>query len=158
MILVTVGTQIPFDRLIGYVDEWSKETNYESKIIAQIGSSNYTSTTLEVFKSVDPIEFERYINECELIVSHAGMGSILTALRVQKPIVILPRKAELGEHRNDHQLATTRSFSDVHGVYVARTKSELFEHLSSKGKLSSGVLTSSKEYDKLLTNFKKLIL
>lgn len=54
-----------------------------------------------------------------VIVSHAGMGSILTALRYRRPIIIMPRKADLGEHRNDHQLATARWMAARPGVMVA---------------------------------------
>jgi UDP-N-acetylglucosamine transferase subunit ALG13 len=85
------------------------------------------------------------------------MGSILTALRVKKPTVIFPRKASLGEHRNDHQLATARSFSNVDGVYVAKTQEELFSILNKSNELSAGVLNDSAEYKKLLTGIKSII-
>ena len=47
------------------------------------------------------------------IVAHAGMGTILTALEIGKPLLVMPRRAALGEHRNDHQLATARRFADL---------------------------------------------
>jgi len=157
MILVTVGTQIPFDRLIAMVDDWIIQTDYKEKVVAQVGSSEYNSTNMTIFKSVEPKHFEKYINDCNFIISHAGMGSILTALRVKKPIIIIPRKAALGEHRNDHQLATARSFSDVDGVYVANTEEELFTLLDRNTDFISGVLNDSDEYNKLLTNIKVLL-
>jgi UDP-N-acetylglucosamine transferase subunit ALG13 len=122
MILVTVGTQIPFDRLVAMVDAWVSQSGTKQKVVAQVGNSEFNSTNMEVFQSVEPEQFEKYIHDCDFIISHAGMGSILTALRVKKPIVIFPRNAALGEHRNDHQLATAGSFSNVDGVYVVNNK------------------------------------
>lgn len=156
MILVTVGTQIPFDRLIKVVEDWAK-LNPSVKVIAQIGNSDYESQHIECFRSVQPHVFEDYISKCDFIVSHAGMGSILTALRVKKPIVIFPRNAELGEHRNDHQMATARSFSNVSGVYVASTGEEVHELLSKKDCLESGVLKDSDEYKKLIENITLMV-
>jgi UDP-N-acetylglucosamine transferase subunit ALG13 len=157
MILVTVGTQIPFDRLVKYIDQWASESQYKQAIVAQVGVSEFQSNHISVLQSVEPEQFEKYITECDFIVSHAGMGSILTALRVKKPIILFPRKAALGEHRNDHQLATARSFSNVEGVYVAYDKEQLFEYLNCSEKLKSGVLVDSEEYQKLIINIKKLI-
>lgn len=157
MILVTVGTQIPFDRLITLVDEWVSESGTKQEVVAQVGSVVYNSKNMTVFQSVEPEQFETYINKCDFIISHAGMGSILTALRVKKPIVIFPRKADLGEHRNDHQLATARSFSNVEGVYVVNNKDELFAVLDNPAELSSGVLNDSAEYKKLLINVEDLL-
>ena len=58
------------------------------------------------------------------IVAHAGMGTILTALELGKPLLIMPRRAALGEHRNDHQLATAERFAAVDGVKVAFDETE----------------------------------
>ena len=41
----------------------------------------------------------------QVVIAHDEMGSIITALEMGKPIVVMPRRAELGEHRNDHQVA-----------------------------------------------------
>ena len=60
-----------------------------------------------------------------LVVAHAGMGSIFTALTLGKPIVILPRRGDLKETRNNHQVATARWLSKRPGVFVANNESEL---------------------------------
>jgi UDP-N-acetylglucosamine transferase subunit ALG13 len=56
------------------------------------------------------------------------MGSILTALELGKPIIVMPRRRDLGEHRNDHQLATAAHFRERGNVRVAQDEREL-EHL-----------------------------
>lgn len=158
MILVTVGTQVPFERLLQYIDSWLANKDEKVEVIAQIGNSSFKSTNFETFQSLQPAEFELLVDQCDLIVSHAGMGSILTALRVKKPIIIFPRKADLGEHRNDHQLATCRSFEETYGVYVARTEDELISLLESKETLESGHLDESSEYKALLNNLRGLVI
>jgi len=157
MILLTVGTQIPFDRLITLVDDWVSESGTKQEVVAQVGSSAYSSNNMTVFQSVEPEQFEQYINDCDFIISHAGMGSILTALRVKKPIVIFPRKAALGEHRNDHQLATARSFSNIDGVYVVHDRDELFDLLLNSSTLGGGVLKDSDDYKQLLSNMANIL-
>ena len=59
------------------------------------------------------------------IVAHAGMGTILTALEMGKPLLVMPRRAALGEHRNDHQLATAHRFAELGRVNVAFDETEL---------------------------------
>ena len=59
------------------------------------------------------------------VVAHAGMGSILSALSLGKSLVILPRREDLGEHRNDHQRATAERVAERPGVFVAADEAEL---------------------------------
>ncbi|AOL93009.1 glycosyltransferase [Porphyrobacter sp. LM 6] len=65
-----------------------------------------------------------------LIVSHAGIGTILTAARFAKPIVLIPRRAALEEHRNDHQLATVAQLATRPGILVARDETELSDRIA----------------------------
>jgi UDP-N-acetylglucosamine transferase subunit ALG13 len=118
VIFATVGTQLPFDRLITALDEW-QASHPDELIEAQIGPSSLRPIHLRYRSHLPPTEVERLTRECRLVVAHAGMGSVLTALRFRKPIVLVPRKAALGEHRNDHQLATARWLESTPGVRVA---------------------------------------
>ena len=61
----------------------------------------------------------------DAVVAHAGIGTILTALELGKPLLVMPRRAEFGEHRNDHQLATARRFAELGSVIVAFDETEL---------------------------------
>lgn len=109
MIFVTVGTQFSFDRLIMAVNSWA-ERNKGEAVVGQIGHGQYTPSFMEAYPFIVPDEFQSYQKNARLLVSHAGMGAILNGLENMKPLIIMPRKAELGEHRNDHQLATARRF------------------------------------------------
>lgn len=123
MIFLTIGTQEPFDRLIKAVDEIAPLLNTE--IIAQISRSTYVAKNLKTFAFTTPVEFKRYFSEAALVVSHAGMGTIISALEGEKPILIMPRLARFREHRNDHQLATARVFEKLNYVHVAQDEADL---------------------------------
>lgn len=123
MILVTVGMQLGFDRLIAAMDALAPKMPGE--VIAQTGKGSYEPSHMTARAAIPPEEFEQLVRESRLIVSHAGIGSVLTAQRFAKPIVLLPRRADLGEHRNDHQLATARGLQGRSGILVAMDESEL---------------------------------
>ncbi|WP_427966447.1 glycosyltransferase [Altererythrobacter sp.] len=123
MILLTVGMQLGFDRLIRAMDRLAPELG--ERIVAQVGPGSYRPQHMEAHERLDPQEFERLAREARLIVSHAGIGTLLTARRLNKPIVLFPREASLSEHRNDHQLATARQLADRPAISVAYDESEL---------------------------------
>lgn len=156
MIFVTVGTQLPFDRLIDTVDNWCSQSSV--KVFAQIGpsSKSYQNVTHKPF--LEPIEFDQYFNDADLIIAHAGMGSILTALTYGKPLIIMPRKASLGEHRNDHQIGTARQFSSRPGITVAWNETQLVDLLTnSTAPLDNNKRQSIYAGEPFISNLKKLI-
>ena len=136
VIFVTVGGQLPFDRLVHAVDEWAKDRRRED-VFAQIGDSSNAPDYIQWENFVSPSEFRAKAEESDVIVAHAGMGSILTALELGKPIVVMPRRAHLGEHRNDHQWATANHLGQGLGIPVAADEAELIgllDHLDGPSK------------------------
>lgn len=123
MIFVTIGTQAPFDRFIKIVDEVAPQLSEE--IIAQVFKCGFEPKNIKTVNFLAPDEFNELFDKARLIVSHAGMGTILSALQKHKPIIIFPRIAALGEHRNEHQLATAEKFKELGSVYVAMNEEEL---------------------------------
>lgn len=130
MIFVVVGSQEPFDRLVKVVDSWASN-NRENNVFAQIGKTNYRPSHVQWAEFLSPAEFEKKFIEAEIIVSHAGMGTIIYALSHSKPILVMPRLLLYREHRNDHQLATVRSFDRLGYLSVAYNEDELMKKLNS---------------------------
>jgi exopolysaccharide biosynthesis glucuronosyltransferase PssE len=128
MIFVTVGVQLPFDRLVRAVDAWAGE-RMRADVFAQIGPSQYRPQHIEFRAFVQPPEFRRLVEGADAVVAHAGMGSIITALELAKPLIVMPRRAELGEHRNDHQLSTARHMLAQNVISVAKDEIELMHQL-----------------------------
>jgi UDP-N-acetylglucosamine transferase subunit ALG13 len=129
VIFVTVGTQMHFDRLIEAVDKWVGTANTE-EVFAQTGPSSYVAKHIRTKPFITPEEFREYAQQARIIIGHAGMGSILTALEFGKRIVVMPRRRDLGEHRNDHQIATAKYFVGQGRILVALDRQELFERLA----------------------------
>lgn len=128
MIFVTVGSQEPFDRLIRAVDEWARLRG-QSDVFAQIASSTFRPQHIKFTHSIEPSEFSRVMREARVIVAHAGMGSIISALELGKPIVVMPRRADFHETRNDHQVATAEHFGAQGRVIVATDEQDLPQKL-----------------------------
>lgn len=125
MIFVTIGSMYPFDRLIRLMDQWTLETGRDD-VFAQIGSEGaFEPTHMKWARSLSQTDFRQVVQDAELIVAHAGMGSVITAGQFAKPIVLLPRIMELGEHNTDHQLATAAWLRTRDGIYVADTDADL---------------------------------
>jgi UDP-N-acetylglucosamine transferase subunit ALG13 len=137
MIFVTVGTQLPFERLVSAVDLWAGKTP-GVEVFAQIGPAGVAPGNIRSVDFLPPDRADRMFREAELIVSHAGMGSIITALRYRKPLLICPRKAAFGEHRNDHQVATAKWLGTRNGIYVAWSEEDVPAFLDRRGELSLG--------------------
>lgn len=126
MIFVTVGTQLPFERLIKAVDKWAA-LHPEQEVVAQIGDTKYQPKHMKVVERVDPSTYAQYFNSADVIISHVGMGTIISGLEGSKQLVLMPRLAKLGEHRNDHQLGTASRFSHFSNISIVDSESELNE-------------------------------
>jgi len=124
LIFVTVGAQMPFDRLIQTVDEWAAERGRRD-VFAQTAEGDYKPVQIQSIDFLDTDEFDSHFNRANVIVGHAGTGTILTALQLCKPVLVMPRRAALGETRNDHQVATADRFGKSGRIAVAMNEAEL---------------------------------
>lgn len=150
MILLTVGTQLPFDRLVRAVDAWCGESGRRDVVgqIGDVGLRGYRPANFAWSPFVAPRVLDDLMKRADLIIAHAGMGSIISALRYAKPIVVMPRRAAFGEHRNDHQSATVARFSNRAGIYVANEESQLratAERVMTRSASSFGALSAFAE-------------
>ena len=126
MIFVTIGSMFPFDRLVRAMDAWA-EAQAETAagpvpLLAQIGDGGYEPQHMRWVRSLDRDAYARAVVESDVVVAHAGMGSVITAGEHGKPIVLLPRLAAQGEHTSDHQVDTARWLRTRPGIHVADTE------------------------------------
>lgn len=147
MIFLTVGTQLPFDRLVAAVDGWAAHGK-RGEVVAQIGETRLSPAHLRWTRFMDAQQFGEHFRSADAIVAHAGMGTILTALDLGKPVVIVPRLADRGEHRNDHQLATVeqmRRFPLVRPVFDVAELGAVLDDLRStpRGAAPAGSVSSA---------------
>jgi UDP-N-acetylglucosamine transferase subunit ALG13 len=124
VIFVTVGHQMPFDRLIGAVDRWAAQ-HPAARLFAQIGAGGATPRHMESVERLSPEQFRGRMEEATAVVAHAGMGTIIMAVQMGRPLLVLPRLARLGETRNDHQVATARHFAGAGYLLAAADEDDL---------------------------------
>ena len=149
MILVTVGAQMAFDRLVAAVDDWAGRTP-GADVFAQIGPSELRPQHVRWEHFLDPAAFRERVVACDAIVAHAGMGSILTALEYGKPILVMPRRGDLQETRNDHQVATAARFREMGRVAVADDATQLAPWLDRLKDLRAAAKISPYASDELI--------
>lgn len=129
MIFLTVGSHEPFDRLVQAVDEWCGQSG-RSEVFAQITAyGDYQPNNFPFVPVMDAAAYRKKCQAADVLVSHAGMGSIITALNIGTPIVIMPRRGDLRETRNDHQLSTVQHFQDKSGIHIAKDETDIAEAL-----------------------------
>ena len=136
MIFITVGTDLPFDRMMRVVDAWARE-NKRKDLFAQIGEGGWKPEFIPSAEFLEPPAFREKFTAASLIIGHAGMGTILSALHHGKPILVMPKKASLGEQRNEHQMATARNMQALGHVTVAFDEAELRQKLDQLDRLTS---------------------
>lgn len=147
MIYLTLGTsKYQFDRLLIYFDKLIDENVIKGDdVFAQIGYSNYNPRN---FKFVDFMSGDQAlytIRKANLIVTHAGTGSIINSLKLRKKIIVVPRKSELKEHIDDHQNEIAESFKSRNFVKVARTYNQLKKQIIDIEKFKPSLFVSSNE-------------
>ena len=123
MIFVTVGTQLPFPRLMHAVaDIVRRDVLQGEEVVVQTGEEGAGSVDLpdavRVTGLMSPSDYNDTFTAARIILGHAGVGTVLSAERFGKPLVLMPRSHAKREHRNDHQIATARQLEGRPGLTV----------------------------------------
>ena len=117
MIFVTVGSQkFQFNRLLKKTDELIESGDIKEEVFAQIGVSDYIPKNYTYKDFVTQDEFKEYMDKADLIITHAGTGAIVTALKKDKKVIAIPRLSEFGEHVDDHQIQLIDEFKEMNFI------------------------------------------
>jgi len=126
MIFVTVGSHMPFNRLVRAIDTWcSVAPGFD--VFGQLGNidrSDYRPQNFEWTEVLSPHDFRYYFEKSSVVTSHAGMGTIIDAMAQSKPLLVMPRRAPQ-ETRNNHQFATVKFLAQKFGIPVAYEEPEI---------------------------------
>jgi UDP-N-acetylglucosamine transferase subunit ALG13 len=125
MIFLTVGTVLPFDRLVRAVDQAVAARLITEPVFAQIGESHLRPKNMDWVTALEKSAFDQKIAAASFVISHAGMGSMMIALEHHKRLLVMPRMRRHGEHVNDHQVASARRFAQMGCVLAAYESKEL---------------------------------
>ena len=114
MIFVTLGTQDrSFKRLLDAIQKQIDNGNIKEKVIVQAGHTKFESKDMEILDLIDRDKFTELMSKCDLLITHGGVGSILTGLNNNKKVIAAPRLKEYNEHQNNHQLEIIEKFTDA---------------------------------------------
>ena len=155
MIFVTLGTQDKsFKRLLKSIDKEIKNGTIKDKVIVQAGHTKYDSKNMEIFDLIDKDNFDKYIKECSLLITHGGVGSIITGLKNNKVVIAAPRLAKYDEHINDHQLQIIERFVESGYILPYYESDNLKEILKKAKKFKPNKYQSNtKSMIELITNY-----
>ena len=104
MILVVLGTQDKdFSRLLKAVEREVQNGTIQDRVVVQAGQTHYESSCMEILDLLPAPEFEKLMDDADLIITHGGAGTILSAIKKGKKVIAAARLAKYGEHHNDHQ-------------------------------------------------------
>lgn len=117
MILVTVGSQkFQFNRLLKKIDDLIENKIITDKVFAQIGVSDYKPKNYEYTDFLTQDEFLKKMDECDTVITHAGTGVIVNAVKKEKKVIAVPRLAKYGEHVDDHQIQLIKEFEELNFI------------------------------------------
>lgn len=134
MIFVTLGTQDKqFTRLLNDIEKEIEKGNIKEKVIVQAGHTKYDSNNMQIFDLLDKDDFDKYIKECDLLITHGGVGSIITGLKNDKKVIACPRLAKYNEHMNDHQKQIIERFTES-GYIIPYNEGDDLEKVINKSK------------------------
>lgn len=113
MILILLGTQHnEFTRLLDEVQTLINNKIINEEVVVQAGFTKYVSDDMKIFDLTDTENLNNLINQANLIITHGGVGSIITALKSNKKVIAVPRLKKYLEHVNDHQREIVNTFNE----------------------------------------------
>lgn len=113
MIYITFGTQNnDFSRCLKQVEELIKYCRITDVVVAQVGYTRYKPNGIKCVNFVSESDYQTYISEASVIISHAGSGALFSAIKTGKKIIAVARLAKYGEMANDHQLELVKKLTE----------------------------------------------
>ena len=157
MILVLLGTQNnDFHRLLDEIEKNIQNGNITDEVIVQAGFTKYKSNDMKIFDLVEKEKLENLIDKADLVITHAGLGSIEMALEKNKRVIAVPRLKKYGEHVNNHQEDLKNEFNKKGWVIGIDEVSDL-EKAIKKSKTFTPKKYVKKNNDKVINIVKTFI-
>jgi len=129
-ILVTVGTALqPFDRLLLYTDEAIAALKNPVTGVCQHGCSEIRPRSLSCKETLSRAEFDTEMANADVVICHAGVGTLWSAMREGHRPLVVPRLGSRGEHVNDHQLEIVEALGKEGRIEIIENASQLREAL-----------------------------
>lgn len=140
MIFVTVGThEQQFDRLVRAVDGLVADGTIQEPVFQQTGYSTYVPEHCEHSQFVPAQRMQELMSQASVVITHGGPSSFVEAMAAGKAPVVVPRRAEYGEHVNDHQADFVRVVAErLGGIVPVYDVAELPQAIAKAREMASG--------------------
>lgn len=149
MIFVTLGSQkFQFNRMLIEIDKLIDKGKITEEVFAQIGASDYKPKNFKYSDFLTQDEFKNYMKNADLVITHAGTGAIVTALKNDKLVIAIPRLAKYGEHVDDHQVQLIDEFKELNFIEPVYETEQLADALE---------LVRKNKYNKYVSNTRNII-
>ena len=113
MILVLLGTKNnSFHRLLEEIDRLIEKNIITDEVIVQSGYTKYNSKNMKIFELISKEELNKLQDKADLIITHGGVGSIISSIKKDKKVISVPRLHEYNEHVNNHQKEIIKLFNE----------------------------------------------
>lgn len=130
MILVLLGTQNnSFHRLLQEVQKNIDNKTIKEDVIVQKGYTKFESANMTLYNQLPMDELEKIISKANFIITHGGVGSIISSIKQRKKVIAVPRLKKYNEHVNDHQIDIVESFNKMGYIIGIEDVSQLNEAL-----------------------------
>lgn len=114
MILILLGTQNnSFHRLLEEVEKNIEDGTIKEVVIVQAGYTKFESKNMKIFDLMPKEDLEDFQTQADLIITHGGVGSIISSIRKGKKVIAVPRMHEHNEHVNNHQIEIVQNFGEL---------------------------------------------
>lgn len=149
MMFVTVGSQkFQFNRLLKKVDKLISDGKIRDKVFAQIGVSDYKPKNYKYTDFMSQDDFNKKVEEADLIITHAGTGVIVNSVKKGKKVIGVPRLSKYGEHVDDHQIQLIDEFSQLNFIEPCNDLKQLYGSIKN---------VKNKKFDQYISNTDKII-
>ena len=136
MIFVTLGTQDKeFTRLLDAIQKSINNGEINEKVVVQSGYTKFESEDMEIFDYMLKDDFDNFMKNCDILITHGGVGSIMTGLNNGKKVIAAPRLKEYKEHTNNHQLQIIEKFAKEGYITALYDFSKINEALNEARKM-----------------------
>ena len=126
MVLVMLGTQNnSFHRLLEEIDRLIENKVINEEVIVQKGYTKYESKNMKTIDFISRDELENLEKQASYIITHGGVGSIVSSLEKGKKVIAVPRLHKYSEHVNDHQKEIIKKFNENKNIIVIQSVEEL---------------------------------
>ena len=146
LIFATVGATLPYPRLSEAVAALKRSGRIKHRVVLQTGvGGRVPGEDPEGLTQVETLPFEEItalLRDADIVITHGGTGSLITALREGCHVIAMPRRFSLGEHYDDHQEQIVKAFVARGLLQEADAADDIMDAIDKTGTIDAPLATT----------------